>query len=200
MFEQFFSSSVLARLINSALALDPQAQQKLSVLDGKRVNICLDFQSQPWTIDICAGKLQFSEDHDSPCDIRLSGSLAGFLQLFKSSAATPVGNRAKLYIEGDLYAAQQFQQVMGELKPDFEAVLRKRFGNHLGAMLAESARVLQQQGENVKQTLEDKMLHFLRDKGGATCHENALLTERLQLLLQRIEQIEQSVQTKTESR
>lgn len=199
MFEALFSASVLTRLINTALSLDPLAQEKLSLLDGRRVSICLDFQNTPWIIDVCAGKLVFSDDHEHPCDIRLSGSLAGFLQLFRTAAPITAGNRAKLYIEGDLHAAQQFQRVMGTLQPDFDRVLRERFGNHLGAVLADAARKLQQQGENIKNITEEKMMTFLRDKGGATYHDNAVLTERVRELCQRIERVEQALQTKTES-
>ena len=102
---------------------------------------------RPWLIEIHGGELQFSDDHATLCDVRLSGNLSGFLQLFKKPANSSTPPRGKLYIEGDLHAAQQFQRVMGELAPDFDAVFRERFGDRLGAYLADAARRLQAHGD-----------------------------------------------------
>ena len=131
MLETFLSGSVLARLINSALRLDPAARDKLAALNGRRISLDLGWGERPWLIEIHGGELHFSDDHATLCDVRLSGNLSGFLQLFKKPANSSTPPRGKLYIEGDLHAAQQFQRVMGELAPDFDAVFRERFGEPL---------------------------------------------------------------------
>ena len=113
MLETFLSGSVLARLINSALRLDPAARDKLAALNGRRISLDLGWGERPWLIEIHGGELQFSDDHATLCDVRLSGNLSGFLQLFKKPANSSTPPRGKLYIEGDLHAAQQFQRVMG---------------------------------------------------------------------------------------
>ena len=41
MLETFLSGSVLARLINSALRLDPAARDKLAALNGRRISLDL---------------------------------------------------------------------------------------------------------------------------------------------------------------
>ena len=121
MLETFLSGSVLARLINSALRLDPAARDKLAALNGRRISLDLGWGERPWIIEIHGGELHFSDDHATLCDVRLSGNLSGFLQLFKKPANSSTPPRGKLYIEGDLHAAQQFQRVMGELAPDYAA-------------------------------------------------------------------------------
>ena len=108
MLETFLSGSVLARLINSALRLDPAARDKLAALNGRRISLDLGWGERPWIIEIHGGELHFSDDHATLCDVRLSGNLSGFLQLFKKPANSSTPPRGKLYIEGDLHAAQQF--------------------------------------------------------------------------------------------
>ena len=176
MLETFLSGSVLARLINSALRLDPAARDKLatlngrriSPLNGRRISFDLGWGERPWLIEIHGGELQFSDDHATLCDVRLSGNLSGFLQLFKKPTNSSTPPRGKLYIEGDLHAAQQFQRVMGELAPDFDAVFRERFGERLGSTLADAARRLQAHGEAGKAAIEAKLRAYLSENGCAT--------------------------------
>ena len=190
MLETFLSGSVLARLINSALRLDPAARDKLAALNGRRISLDLGWRAQPWLIEIHDGELQFSDDHATLCDVRLSGNLSGFLQLFKKPANSSTPPRGKLYIEGDLHAAQQFQRVMADLAPDFETVFRERFGERLGSFLADAARRLQAHGEAGKAAVEAKLRAFLSENGCATRADAADFARRVQALTARLARLE----------
>lgn len=190
MLETFLSGSVLARLINSALRLDPAARDKLAALNGRRISLDLGWRAQPWLIEIHDGELQFSDDHATLCDVRLSGNLSGFLQLFKKPADSSTPPRGKLYIEGDLHAAQQFQRVMGELSPDYAAVLRARFGDDFGSLLADALRRLQSMGTSAKAACEAKLRDYLENHGCATRTDAAAFTARLAALISRIDRLE----------
>lgn len=195
MLETFLSGSVLARLINSALRLDPAARDKLAALNGRRISLDLGWGERPWLIEIHGGELQFSDDHATLCDVRLSGNLSGFLQLFKKPANSSTPPRGKLYIEGDLHAAQQFQRVMGELAPDFDAVFRERFGERLGSTLADAARRLQAHGEAGKAAIETKLRAYLSENGCATRSEAADFARRVQALTARLARLETCLAT-----
>ena len=184
MLETFLSGSVLARLINSALRLDPAARDKLAALNGRRISL-----------DLGWGERQFSDDHATLCDVRLSGNLSGFLQLFKKPANSSTPPRGKLYIEGDLHAAQQFQRVMGELAPDFDAVFRERFGERLGSTLADAARRLQAHGEAGKAAIEAKLRAYISENGCATRSEAADFARRVQALGARLARLETRLAT-----
>ena len=188
MLETFLSGSVLARLINSALRLDPAARDKLAALNGRRISLDLGWGERPWIIEIHGGELQFSDDHATLCDVRLSGNLSGFLQLFKKPANSSTPPRGKLYIEGDLHAAQQFQRVMGELAPDFDAVF-------LGSTLADAARRLQAHGEAGKAAIEAKLRAYISENGCATRSEAADFAHRLQALTARLARLETRLAT-----
>ena len=193
MLETFLSGSVLARLINSALRLDPAARDKLATLNGRRISLDLGWGERPWLIE--DGAVRLSDDHATLCDVRLSGNLSGFLQLFKKPTNSSTPPRGKLYIEGDLHAAQQFQRVMGELAPDFDAVFRERFGERLGSTLADAARRLQAHGEAGKAAIEAKLRAYISENGCATRSEAADFARRLQALTARLARLETRLAT-----
>ena len=127
-------------------------------------------------------------EHATLCDVRLSGDLAGYLQLFKHTPSdTP---RGKLHIEGDLHTAQQFQRVMGELAPDYAAVLRARFGDDFGSLLADALRRLQSMGTSAKAACEAKLRNYLENHGCATRTDAAAFATRLAALISRIDRLE----------
>ena len=189
MLENYLDARLLVeQLINGALRLDPAARDKLAVLNGRRISIDLNGRDTPWIAEIEDGAVRLSDDHATLCDVRLSGDLAGYLQLFKNAPSdTP---RGKLHIEGDLHTAQQFQRVMGELAPDYAAVLRARFGDDFGGLLADALRRLQSMGTSAKAACEAKLRDYLENHGCATRTDAAAFADRLAALINRIDRLE----------
>lgn len=189
MLENYLDARLLVeQLINGALRLDPAARDKLAVLNGRRISIDLNGRDTPWIAEIADGAVRLSDDHATLCDVRLSGDLAGYLQLFKHTPSdTP---RGKLHIEGDLHTAQQFQRVMGELAPDYAAVLHARFGDDFGSLLADALRRLQSMGTSAKAACEVKLRDYLENHGCATRTDAAAFAARLAALISRIDRLE----------
>ena len=189
MLENYLDARLLVeQLINGALRLDPAARDKLAMLNGRRISINLNGRDTPWIAEIEDGAVRLSDDHATLCDVRLSGDLAGYLQLFKHTPSdTP---RGKLHIEGDLHTAQQFQRVMGELAPDYAAVLRTRFGDDFGSLLADALRRLQSAGTSAKAACEAKLRDYLENHGCATRTDAAAFAARLAALISRIDRLE----------
>ena len=189
MLENYLDARLLVeQLINGALRLDPAARDKLAVLNGRRISIDLNGRDTRWIAEIADGAVRLSDDHATLCDVRLSGDLAGYLQLFKHTPSdTP---RGKLHIEGDLHAAQQFQRVMGELAPDYAAVLRARFGDDFGSLLADALRRLQSMGTSAKAACEAKLRDYLENHGCATRTDAVAFAARLVALISRIDRLE----------
>lgn len=195
MLEQFFNENLLIRLINGALQLDPQAREKLSALNGKRIALTLEPRQEAWVCRIDDGRLVYEEDGAGTCDVRLSGTLGGFLRLFKHSDSAQASEE-RLYIEGDVHAAQTFQRVMGTLSPDLDQVLRERFGDKLGGRLAEAAEQLRRFGEAGRERVEDNLRRWLQEafvsrqefvaQGEALAALNARI-QALENLLNRVE-------------
>ena len=196
MLENYLDARLLVeQLINGALRLDPAARDKLAVLNGRRISIDLNGRDTPWIAEIADGAVRLSDDHVTLCDVRLSGDLAGYLQLFKHTPSdTP---RGKLHIEGDLHTAQQFQRVMGELAPDYAAVLRTRFGDDFGSLLADALRRLQSMGTSAKAACEAKLRDYLENHGCATRTDAAAFAARLAALISRIDRLESRLTKET---
>ena len=189
MLENYLDARLLVeQLINGALRLDPAARDKLAVLNGRRISIDLNGRDTPWIAEIADGAVRLSDDHATLCDVRLSGDLAGYLQLFKHTPSDT--SRGKLHIEGDLHTAQQFQRVMGELAPDYAAVLRARFGDDFGGLLADALRRLQSMGTSAKAACEAKLRDYLENHGCATRTDAAAFATRLAALISRIDRLE----------
>lgn len=192
MLEKLLQASLLENAINAALSLDPQAAEKLATLNGRRVSVHLEHLPQAWVfgIDNAALRLQQDDEALEECDVRLRGNLGGFLQLFRQDKA-PSHSANKLYIEGDLHAAQQFQRVMAELSPDFDAALRARFGDALGGAAASALQQLRAQGEFAKDKLELYFQQFMQGEYGFVGKEEFMtqqaLLERLQARLKALE-------------
>lgn len=198
MFEQLFNDDILLRLINGALQLDPQAAEKLAELEGKRIAITLEPRNDAWIFRIEAGALVLDEASPRDCDVRLSGNLSGFLRLFKNNGSTDKNTDERLYIEGDLHSAQTFQRVMGSLSPDFEGVLRERFGDKLGAALGEGLQQLRHVGESGRRRIEARLQTWLdsefvsRERFLAQAGDIQALRKRLDALEELLSRLEKS--------
>lgn len=194
MLEKLLQGSMLEAAINAALNLDPQAAEKLAALNGRRVSVQLEGMAQLWLFSIDNARLHLAESAQAAeADVRLRGNIGGFLQLFRGAdnQMQKVSSGNKLYIEGDVYAAQQFQRVMAELSPDFDAVLRARLGDKLGGAAAAAVQTLREQGEWAKDKAEAWLQEFVRGETGfvsqAEFAAQAAEIERLQQRLQALE-------------
>lgn len=161
MLETLFNEQLIATVINRALQLDPEASEKLAALNGKRIALTLEPRETPWIFLIADSRLVFDGASAlRDCDVRLSGTLSGFLRLFRPDAQKSVGER--LYIEGDLHTAQTFQRVMASLSPDFESILQKRFGEPLGGKIHEALQTLRRVGEAGREQVESRLAAYLQ--------------------------------------
>ncbi|MDO5090504.1 MAG: SCP2 sterol-binding domain-containing protein [Cardiobacteriaceae bacterium] len=159
--DALFNETLIASVINRALQLDPDASAKLAALNGKRIALTLEPRTTPWVFRIDDSRLAFDgASAPTDCDVRLSGTLSGFLRLFRPDGEKSEGER--LYIEGDLHAAQTFQRVMASLSPDFEHALKTRFGEPLGAKLHDALQTLRRLGEAGREQAENKLADYLQ--------------------------------------
>lgn len=188
MLEKLLQASMLEHAINAALNLDPQATEKLAVINGRRVSVQLENMPQTWLFSIDDARLSLLQESEAAAeaDVRLRGNLGGFLQLFRG-ADKVADKQNKLYIEGDVYAAQQFQRVMAELAPDFDAVLRAR----LGGAAASALQMLRSQGERAKEKAESWLQEFVQGEAGFVSQaEFALQAAELERLQARLRALE----------
>lgn len=193
MIEKFLNSSLFGRAINAALNLDPQAREKLASLEGRRISIHLDLFPSPWVFKIENQSLKTSSADEAQTDVRLTGTLGGFMRLFKSANDHVQSNHNdKLYIEGDLHAAQAFQSVMKDLKPDFYQVFTEKFGAKIGGFLADALKQIQAGGAQTKMVVEEKFKGFFnhQEYGCVSNEDFDQFANRIQILQHQLLQLE----------
>lgn len=196
-FERFVDAALIEKALNQALSLDPQVQAKLAPLEGKTISIALDIRARPWVMCICDGRFTVLDDATAqPCDVRLRGTLVGFLRLFKQVDGAQGGVNHALYIEGDLHSAQQFQRAMASLSPDFDYALRNRFGERLGGILSAGLSQLRSQGEKAKAEMDEQLRDFFSGTNSrcATREEVHTMQQRLNRLRLTLDRLDARVQ------
>lgn len=191
MIDKILDGPLLEAVLNHALKLDPLLAEKLAPLEGKRISVALDMREKPWVLLVSDGCFVFEDETNVLGDVRLRGTLGGFMRLFDQSGRQH-GVNDKLYIEGDLHSAQQFQKVMASLSPDFDVVLRARFGDRLGGVLADGLTQLRSQGEYAKAEIESRLQRYFQGEEGhcatrETAHAFQQRLSSLRMTLDRLE-------------
>ncbi|UJF24853.1 SCP2 sterol-binding domain-containing protein [Suttonella sp. R2A3] len=195
MIERLFDGALLEKMLNQALSLDSELAEKLAPLEGKTISIRLNLRERPWYLQVSGGRFYLLDEATADqADVRLSGSLSGFLRLFRSNAQAQ-GVNDKLYIEGDLHSAQQFQRVMAQISPDFDALFKQRFGDRLGSLIADGMHELRQQGDKARDVLEQKLADYLHhETDGVLTRTDALAHQhRISELRRRLDRLEARV-------
>lgn len=185
MLNELFTAAFFEEAINQALQLDPNAAEKLAVLEGYRIALRLEHLPNPWLFEIRQARFVIVDGDMTTADVRLTGTFSAFLQLFRTGK---VNKHDKLYIEGDLHAAQALQQVLSALTLDFRKLLSERFGEKAGALLTDALERLQRFGEEQRQNIEAEIRRFFNEETG-----NYVLKTQFDIFIAELAQLEQKI-------
>jgi ubiquinone biosynthesis protein UbiJ len=128
----------LNAMLERAVTASPRARTLCLTLEGRRLLISATGMPVQLLLTVSAGSLRCERLPDnagqSTADVTLSGSPLALLTLARGDIDAALAN-ASLSISGDEALAQQFRELAGLLRPDFETVL----GRVLGRMNAHLA-------------------------------------------------------------
>lgn len=127
---------LLEPALNKMLALDPATAVRLPALAGKPLKVVLTPLNSGITLKVDNHLLRFA-GNDEPAAITLTGSLQDFLQAAANRGELAAGS---LQVQGDVGAAQRWQQFFTDLQPDWEEELSKYLGDIAGPQLASLLR------------------------------------------------------------
>ncbi len=128
----------LQRVLNRAVALDPQFAPHLDALDGKLLQLHLAVVERDIFIEIVSRELQLSAKGGRAPDLRLSGSPLALLRM--ACAEEPQLAVQDVQVQGDVALAQQVQRILQRLDIDWEEQLAKLTGDTLAQRLGGLAR------------------------------------------------------------
>jgi len=128
----------LESALNHTLALDPETQQKLAALDGRRVRLHLRGPEIALAITAVDGGLRVGPpDEDSQLKVAATpGSLLAMVFRRDEDGIAP----GKVEIAGDAELARRLEKLASKFAPDFEEAFARTFGDVLGVPLARAVR------------------------------------------------------------
>ena len=140
------AGKTLEAALNRALALDPDTQDALKPLHGRRIALALEAPALALQITVKEQRLQVGpvEDASEP-DLAVRTTLAGLLAqiptfmgnaLGKDNAA-PVG---RVRVSGDAELARRLQTLAERFDPDWQQPFVAAFGEIIGVQVANAAR------------------------------------------------------------
>ena len=170
------AGKALEAALNRALALDPDTQDALKPLDGRRIALALEAPALALQITVKEQRLQVGpvEDATEPdLAVRTTlGGLLGQLPAFMGNAlrkdhAAPVG---RVRVSGDAELARRLQTLAERFDPDWQQPFAAVFGDVLGVQIANAcASALQQArtlGGNFAETTAEYVVEESRDVVG----------------------------------
>lgn len=129
---------LLEPALNKVLALDPASAVRLPALTGKPLKVVLSPLNSSITLKVDNNQLRFA-GNDEPAAITLTGSMQDFLQAAANRGELAAGS---LQVQGDVGAAQRWQQFFTDLQPDWEEELSRYLGDIAGPQLANVLRAV----------------------------------------------------------
>ena len=128
----------LETALNHTLSLDPQTQQKLTALNGRRMQLYLRGPELALEITVEDGRLRVGPPTaDSQLKVAATpGSLLAMLLRRDDDGIAP----GKVEIAGDAELARRLEKLAGKFAPDFEEAFARSFGDVLGVPLARAVR------------------------------------------------------------
>ena len=130
---------VLEELLNRALALDDASAQRLTALEGRRIELHLQAPKLAMAIEVADGRMKVGPANAAvEPDLSLRATLGALLsQALPGASASPVG---QIRINGDAELAQHVQRLLRDFSPDLDAALARVFGDVIGVQMARALR------------------------------------------------------------
>jgi ubiquinone biosynthesis accessory factor UbiJ len=133
----------LETALNHTLSLDPDTQQRLVALNGRRVQLHLRGPEIALAITVTDGHLNVGPPEEnaatSGSQLRVAatpGSLLAMLFKRDDDGISP----GKVDIAGDAELARRLEKLASTFAPDFEEAFARTFGDVLGVPLAKAVR------------------------------------------------------------
>lgn len=142
------AGALLEAALGRALALDPEARERLAELEGRRIQLHLAAPPLGMELRVEAGRIRVGPAASDPePDLRLKAGLGAVLS--RLLPGTPAAAPGQLRIEGDVELARQLQRLAADFDPDLEDAFAGVFGEVLGVQIAQALREALRQGREL---------------------------------------------------
>lgn len=179
----WFAAAVEAAC-NGALALDPEMRARLGVLNDKVIAVeLLGLELRLYFLPHAQGVQVLGQYAGEP-DTVLRGAPLSLLRLALSAAPGDELFAGGAELRGDTATGQAFQDVLRNLRVDWEELLARLAGDVVAHQAGRAARALGTQAEHTAQTLQADVREYLIEEAGLLVnrHEVADLLDAIDTL------------------
>lgn len=122
--------SILERVLNHCLSLDPYAGPNLESLQGKAIELALADSGLSMSVRFLATGVRVeSTSIDFEPDARISGTLPALIKMATEIQQTPPGFGSSVSVTGDIEVVQNLATLLRELDIDWEEQLARWIGD-----------------------------------------------------------------------
>ncbi len=154
----------LESVLNRAVALDDETQQRLTALNGRAIAIDFSGIGVAMRIAVENDRLHVGPAFTTDADLKLRASPASFLAMALrrgESNSLPAG---KVEISGDAELARRIEKLVRNFQPDIEEAFTRVFGDVIGYQIAQAfKRAFDWSRDSAKNLMQDSA-DFLRDE------------------------------------
>ena len=155
----------LETALNHTLSLDPDTQQRLIALNGRRVLLHLRGPEIALAITVKEGRLEVGppDENASGSQLRVAatpGSLLAMLFKRDDDGISP----GKVEIAGDAELARRLEKLATTFAPDFEEAFARTFGDVLGVPIAKAVRKALSHAKETATHLTEDSADWLREE------------------------------------
>ena len=164
------AGKALEAALNRALALDPDTQDALKPLEGRRIVLSLQSPALALQVTVSGQRLRVgpAEGASEP-DLAVRTTLGGLLgQLpafmggaLRNDKAAPVG---RVRVSGDAELARRLQTLAERFDPDWQQPFVAAFGEVIGVQVANAARIALRQLRSAGGNLTENAAEFVTEE------------------------------------
>lgn len=156
----------LETALNHTLSLDPDTQQKLAALNGRRVLLHLAGPELALAVQVEDGRLKVGppdETETAASTLRVAATPGSLLAMALRRGDDGVAP-GKVEIAGDADLARRLEKLASQFAPDFEEAFARTFGDVLGVPIARAVRKALAHAKETASHLTEDGAAWLRDE------------------------------------
>ncbi|MDO6837221.1 SCP2 sterol-binding domain-containing protein [Pseudoalteromonas carrageenovora] len=166
-----FVLSLIERVLNQALELDPQLSQKLSAVKHQRLVVEVrDWQQSIQLIYSDEQLHLYSALNNENADCMISADINTLLALKNPAMLTQLIRQDKLDLQGDLNIAQTYSNAFSSLDIDWPEQLSGYIGDAPAQLLFQNLTMLKHQGSKAHSKISSMLSSLFQDELAITIH------------------------------
>ncbi|MEL0634281.1 SCP2 sterol-binding domain-containing protein [Pseudoalteromonas carrageenovora] len=193
-----FVLSLIERVLNQALNLDPQLSQKLSTVKHQRLVVEVrDWQQSIQLIYSDEQLHLYSALNNENADCMISADINTLLALKNPAMLTQLIRQDKLDLQGDLNIAQIYSSAFSSLDIDWPEQLSNYIGDAPAQLLFQNLTMLKHQGTKAHTKISTMLSSLFQDELAITIHPLELeqFKQQNRALKSKVAAVEQRINT-----